>query len=106
MQKMANVSAGRSEQFLQTALAVSDYLETLPLTNEQNNNLVELICRNVNVAERDAFGLGINIAGYAAALAAKEKRQPIEADFEAALTTYGAVMDYLDEKNRQNGEVK
>ena len=96
MQTMANVSAGRTEDFLQTTRDVSDYLDTLPLTNEQNNKLIELLCKNVIAAERGAYILGINIAAHAAALAARENRQPVEEDFIAALVAYDAMSETED----------
>lgn len=93
MGKKVNVSAWRSEKFKQTALDISNYLDALPLNHEQNNKLIALIFKNINAAERDAFGLGLTIAGYAAALAAKENRQPTDEDIDTALKVCDAVLE-------------
>lgn len=93
MDKESNldVRVGRTEAFESTTLAVSNYLDSLPITVEQNNKLIELICRNITAAEQGALSFGITIAGAAAAYAAKENRQPEEKDFLKAAKEYGAL---------------
>jgi len=52
-------------EFMETANALGDYLATLPLSNEQHNQLVELIVKQVNAGEvnayRQGFGLGVKL---------------------------------------------
>ncbi len=84
-EERVNVSAGRSEDFWKATWALSDYIGKLPISSDQNNKLITLLCENINTAERDAFNLGITIGAQAAAFAAKEKREPLESDYFAAL---------------------
>ena len=52
------ISASRTPEFFTAAQAVSDYLNGLPLTGEQNNKLVELMVAHVQAAERSGFYAG------------------------------------------------
>ena len=88
----ANISAGRTEECYKAAKAVGDYLDSLNLPVEANNRLTELMTANLLIAERDAFRLGIGVAGYAGYLAAKENRlYAKEKDIKAALKKFGAL---------------
>jgi len=53
-------------EFMEAALAVSDYLNDLPLSNVQHNKLIELMCNQVDATEKgaflQAFDLGIKVA--------------------------------------------
>ena len=51
-----------SGEFKRTAKELSDYILSLPLTNEQNDELVELIKNHVLIVEREAMEQGISIA--------------------------------------------
>lgn len=53
-----DISANRTPIFFSTAQAVSSYINSLPLTSEQNNRLVELMIANVQEAERSGFYAG------------------------------------------------
>lgn len=55
-----NVSAGRSEKFVEAANALSAYIKELDLTAEQNDKLIQLMVEQVLVAEKDAFLYGAN----------------------------------------------
>ena len=79
------VSAGRSDDFWKATWALSNYISELPISNDQNNKFIDLLCKNIHTAERDAFNLGVTIGAQAAAFAAKEKREPLESDYLAAL---------------------
>lgn len=49
-----DVSVRRTEDFKSTVLSVSNYLDTLPITAEQNNKPIELIAR---ISRRQSKGL-------------------------------------------------
>ena len=51
----------KGEMFLKATKEVSEYLETLPLTKEQNNKLVALMVENVGQARQDAFMQGFQM---------------------------------------------
>lgn len=51
----------KGEIFLKATKEVSECLETLPLTKEQNNNLVALMVENVGQARQDAFMQGFQM---------------------------------------------
>lgn len=50
-----NISSYRTPTFFTTAKAVSEYINSLPLTKEQNDRLVGLLVENVTTAERSGF---------------------------------------------------
>ena len=47
--------SSRTKEFDETAQAVNDYLEGLPLTPSQNNELVRLLKRHTLAAEKSGF---------------------------------------------------
>ena len=51
----------RSEQFYSAAKELSKFIMGLPLTCEQNGQLIDLILEQVRVAERGAFGEGLKL---------------------------------------------
>lgn len=48
-----------SKEFLDTAKELSDYIKSLPLTLDQNDKLVSMILKHVEVAKNDSFRQGI-----------------------------------------------
>lgn len=50
-----NISQYRTAEFLETAQAVSEYINSLPLSKEQNDRLVRLLVENVTAAECSGF---------------------------------------------------
>ena len=46
------------QRFKRTAKELSDYILALPLTNEQNDKLIELIMNHVLLVEREAMVAG------------------------------------------------
>lgn len=53
----------RTDNFKAAAKELSDFLTALPLSNEDNDKLVSLMIRQVNVAETSAFTQGFAM-GY------------------------------------------
>ena len=51
----------RTEDFYKAARALSDYLKPLPLSQSENDILVELIIRQVETAEQGAFIQGFHM---------------------------------------------
>ncbi len=51
----------RTEEFIRTAQAVSDYLQALGLSVEKHNALVELLTANIREAEIGGFRFGLEI---------------------------------------------
>lgn len=49
------IKIARSEEFQQAAHELSEFIKNLPLTNEQNDKLVELAVKQVQAAERGGF---------------------------------------------------
>lgn len=86
-----DITKGRTERFNDAVKKVSEYIEQLPLTSEENNKLISLLLDNIAAAEVDAFLFGINIASTVAATAASEKREPEESDFIQAAVKFGAL---------------
>jgi len=56
------ITIERSPEFSIIAHEVGDHIKTLPLTNGQNNALVELLIRQITEAESTAFKQGFSIA--------------------------------------------
>lgn len=58
----------RSPDFTTIAHEVSAHMSALPLTNEQNNRLVELVIKQINEAEttafRQGFDMGVELGRY------------------------------------------
>ena len=48
-------------EFIEATKAVSDYIKNLPLTHEQNDALIELLCKNLHEGEVGAFGKGLSL---------------------------------------------
>ena len=53
----------RTEEFYDTAKVVSAYLKALPLSVEQNDNLIALLTKHVNAAEKSGYLYGFKL-GY------------------------------------------
>ena len=51
----------RTEDFYKAARVLSDYLKPLPLSQSENDILVELIIRQVETAEQGAFVQGFHM---------------------------------------------
>jgi hypothetical protein len=49
----------RTDNFKNIARELSDYINTLPLTNNQHNILIELMIRQVIEAEKEYFDAGL-----------------------------------------------
>lgn len=56
------VETERTAEFKRTAKELSDYILALPLTNEQNDKLIELIMNHVLLVEREAMVQGMSVA--------------------------------------------
>lgn len=48
-----------SNEYLDTAKELSDYIKSLPLSVDQNDKLVSMILKHVEVARNDSFKQGI-----------------------------------------------
>lgn len=57
-----DVTKGRSDEFELMAKRLGKLIRALDLDVDTNNELVNLICKQVNVAERDAFKFGFDMA--------------------------------------------
>ena len=55
------VAVERTEAFYKAARALSDYLRPLPLGQPENDQLIELIIRQVEAAEQGAFNQGFRM---------------------------------------------
>lgn len=67
-----NASAGRTAKFTAAAVELGNYLNSLNLSACEYSQLCELIIKQVNAGEVDAFLYGISV-GYALALDADRK---------------------------------
>lgn len=67
-----NASAGRTAKFTAAAVELGNYLNSLNLSACEYSQLCELIIKQVNVGEADAFLYGISV-GHALALDADRK---------------------------------
>ena len=56
------VETERTAEFKRPAKELSDYILKLPLTHEQNDELIELIMNHVLLVEREAMEQGMSIA--------------------------------------------
>lgn len=63
----------RDESFLTAAQSLSDFMNSLPLSADQHNKLVELTIAQVIAAERCAFGQGLVIGREYGQYEAEEK---------------------------------
>ncbi len=57
-----NFSKGRSGEFDDAARELSDFIQGLDLNLVSHCKLTTLMCKQVNVAERDAFKFGFDMA--------------------------------------------
>lgn len=67
-----NASAGRTAKFVKAAVELGNYLNSLNLSACEYSQLCELIIKQVNAGEADAFLYGISV-GHALALDADRK---------------------------------
>lgn len=67
-----NASAGRTAKFTAAAIELGNYLNSLKLSACEYSQLCELIIKQVNTGEADAFLYGISV-GHALALDADRK---------------------------------
>lgn len=57
----ATIEINRTEDFDKVAKELSNYISRLPLSHEQNNNLIELMLKQVNAAEEGSFLHGFKL---------------------------------------------
>ena len=57
-----DITKGRSDEFELVARRLGRLIDALDLDVDTHNELVNLMCKQVNVAERDAFMFGFNMA--------------------------------------------
>lgn len=57
-----DITKGRSDEFELVARRLGKLIDALDLDVDTSNELVNLICKQVNVAERDAFVFGFDMA--------------------------------------------
>lgn len=53
------VEFDNSNEYLDTAKELSDYIKLLPLSLDQNDKLINMILKHVEVARNDSFKQGI-----------------------------------------------
>ena len=58
-----NTSNGRTPEFLALTQKISDYMRELPLNSEQHNTLVEMLTKQLTMAEQNAFKYAMRISG-------------------------------------------
>lgn len=66
MNNYSNYHLNRTKEAFKIAQELSDYIKSLPLTNEQNDKLVSMMADCTQKFESDAFTLGLK-AGVQAA---------------------------------------
>lgn len=66
------------EEYLDTAKELSEYIESLSLTNEQNDKLIDLMLKHNRVARREAFRQGIEFMLDAASIKSVEDENSTE----------------------------
>ncbi len=62
MNTRVNVKCGRTENFDNTAHALSNFIESLKLGIDENDKLINLAVEHVNAAEHNAFVFGFETA--------------------------------------------
>ena len=62
MDNYSNYCLSRTKEALQLAQNLSEYVRSLPLTNEQNDKLVSMMADCTQKFESDAFTLGLQAA--------------------------------------------
>ena len=56
------ITKDRSDEFEAAARRLGRFINALDLNADAHNELVDLICKQVNIAERDAFKFGFDMA--------------------------------------------
>lgn len=72
-----DVTKGRSEDFTAASESLSSYIKALPLSQEQNNELVQRAVNAVVMAERDAFMYAFSLVLSAVEAAEEETGEEI-----------------------------
>mgnify|MGYP005771157959 CR=1 FL=1 len=68
----------KTEKFLGAVKELSDYIIALPLSNKENDRLVELILKQTSIAQKDAFLQGADLTAKAIkALEGKPKERVV-----------------------------
>lgn len=57
-----DITKGRSDAFELAARRLGRFINAMDLDADVHDELVELMCKQVNVAERDAFMFGFDLA--------------------------------------------
>lgn len=57
-----DITKGRSDAFEVAARRLGRFINALDLNADAHNELVDLTCKQVNIAERDAFMFGFDMA--------------------------------------------
>lgn len=57
-----DITKGRNDAFEAAAKQLGRFINALDLGPSAHNELLDLICKQVSVAERDAFKFGFNMA--------------------------------------------
>ena len=65
----------RSEKVMETAKNVSDYIKNLPLSNAQNDSLINLMMIHLLEAEHNAFMFGCDLGIKLGKDFSKEKKE-------------------------------
>lgn len=60
-QEECYIQIERTEEFLEAAKKVSEYIHSLPLSHEQNDTLVQMLLDQTQAAERSAFRFGLDM---------------------------------------------
>lgn len=77
MAECINISKGRTPELFEQTKKLSDYLETLPLSDEQHDKLIAMLVKDLNIAEENAFRYGMKISSVII------QRLSIQEEFEA-----------------------
>jgi hypothetical protein len=57
------IEVERTPEFFEAAKELSDFIRGLPLSHADNDKLIELIIKNINLAETGAFMKGLEMGG-------------------------------------------
>lgn len=83
-----NIAVGRTEEFRDIAYVLDEYVNALPTSDEQNNQLLELILKEIIAAEKGAFSFGVGLMGMALGIADSENREIEQEDMKRAYELY------------------
>ena len=61
MNQTTSIQIERTQEFLEAAKRLSDFISSLPLNKEQNDRLVHEMIEQIQLAERSAFMQGFEI---------------------------------------------